>query len=247
LISPHSTRWQWPDPSPSLQFQVAMRRHTDSGRGGSKSKFMGTAVAFERLVRPGGYYHLYDSDYDDDDNPQLGWHYRFFGARIHFGDGNLVVSDRFAREYKPWSEQSSEERKRIRDGNIKNMIDWRDTAEGGEDQRCMTCCKRDGITEKCAKKSGLCWAEYKSHPDGLITCWACRNAHKSVMPVSLSLHPSIHPSIHPFIRCSPPPLTPPPLRNSILKLPQPNSLSPGGTGHGKVPGPRPKAQFRSQV
>ena len=35
-----------------------------------------------------------------------------------------------------------------------------------------------------AKRNGIDWDEYAGHPEEYQTCWACKNAHDSVMTES---------------------------------------------------------------
>ncbi|CAD7946905.1 unnamed protein product [Amoebophrya sp. A120] len=42
------------------------------------------------------------------------------------------------------------------------------------------------ITESKANSSGLNWSQYCTHPFGYQTCWACKNAHKSVMTENMA-------------------------------------------------------------
>ncbi len=52
---------------------------------------------------------------------------------------------------------------------------------------CGTCGVNAGITEERALSSGLDWVGYQGHPSGLVTCWACKNSHKSVMTERMAM------------------------------------------------------------
>ena len=65
------------------------------------------------------------------------------------------------------------------------LRDWRD-ARTGDGPVCHTCQERDAIVEEEALTHGLNWKEYSAHPLKLKTCWACKNAHDSVMTQAMA-------------------------------------------------------------
>lgn len=52
---------------------------------------------------------------------------------------------------------------------------------------CSECKYRAAITESAALSNGVRWDMYQAHPLGYRTCWACKNAHKSVMTRSIAM------------------------------------------------------------
>lgn len=95
--------------------RLALQTHPDK-LGGNTHEFQLLVAAFERLQADKYWKGINRSDghYDDDDMPQFGWHYRFFGAQKFSGKVVADVRNDFDREYKPWSSQTKEERDKIR-------------------------------------------------------------------------------------------------------------------------------------
>ncbi len=125
------------------------------------------------------------------------WFSGFFRSHAtEDGDGTF---EQFSTAY----EKTAKERAQQRQANIRERYDWRDSkapapttngkrkAPGGLRLQCSfvdkrgIACTRAAITQEDARAHGLDWRLYVRHPkvaDGTYaTCWACKNAHDTVM------------------------------------------------------------------
>jgi len=133
------------------------------------------------------------------------WFSNFFSAFTGAFDGE---SDYAYQEFSRQHEKTAKERAKERQANVKERFDWRDkevresqtvrkrkaqatTSKSGLRLRCShvdkngKACPRAAITRTDAVPNGLNWVQYVRHPkvaDGTYaTCWACKNAHDTVI------------------------------------------------------------------
>ena len=168
-----------------------------------KAAGAGRAAADEEDAEPApdGAYASDDEDFCAHDFWQE-WFSGFFRSHAtESGDG-----EQFSTAYEQFStayEKTAKERAQQRQANIRERYDWRDSrapapaksgkrkAPGGLRLQCSfvdkrgIACTRAAITQEDARAHGLDWALYIRHPkvaDGTYaTCWACKNAHDTVM------------------------------------------------------------------
>jgi curved DNA-binding protein CbpA len=161
-------------------------------------------TAYDFSSPPSGKTRSYDHGESDEDDNFTGESYEFYefwwsNIFASFGAGYSSNEDeqyeRFSNAYKKTAKERREERK----DNVKNRFDWRDTTatipkkrkQNEVGQQCSFVgkdgkrCTQAGITQLDARDSGLNWDQYSQHPDVsagvLATCWACKNAHETVM------------------------------------------------------------------
>eukprot|EP00391_Amoebophrya_sp_Ameob2_P000674 CAMPEP_0179009984 /NCGR_PEP_ID=MMETSP0795-20121207/16560_1 /TAXON_ID=88552 /ORGANISM="Amoebophrya sp., Strain Ameob2" /LENGTH=367 /DNA_ID=CAMNT_0020705211 /DNA_START=218 /DNA_END=1320 /DNA_ORIENTATION=- len=194
-------------------FQLSLKRHPD--KGGTKESFQKLSAAYERLTAddPASAYPCtppaqgtkrtgknYGKDYAS--RPSAGpWssghqrqgpdYFKFF--RNYFANAGRSWGWDY---FDAWEQEAREEQAayaRQRAENVKNHYDYRDKLYTGaktkagkpKDERCSFCKENAGISKRSANKHGLNYDQY-AKTSRHRTCWACKNAHKSVMTENMA-------------------------------------------------------------
>ncbi|KAJ3069846.1 hypothetical protein HDU98_007080 [Podochytrium sp. JEL0797] len=174
-------------------FKMALKCHPD--KGGSTESFQTLNAAFERLqqdkygpkatprsshpAQSAPPYTNYNF-YNDEDEEDCGFGFGFQDYYESFFRNSANSSyESFTRHYK-----TPQDRAKERHENVKAHRDFRDRA-GNPTNRCETC-PSNAIDEKVAKSHGVNWKQYSAHPQKRKTCWACKNAHISVMTQNMA-------------------------------------------------------------
>eukprot|EP00457_Paulinella_chromatophora_P007909 gb/GEZN01007935.1/.p1 GENE.gb/GEZN01007935.1/~~gb/GEZN01007935.1/.p1 ORF type:complete len:293 (+),score=35.67 gb/GEZN01007935.1/:190-1068(+) len=128
----------------------------------------------------------YDEHWDYGCDCDCGQYSTFFNFFKDFRGDQFYEDGTMDANFEKWEKERSQQRVKERRENIKKHFDYRDSTLVGNDSsdRCDTCKTNAPIEILSALRYGLVWNEYKRHPDRLKTCWACKNAHTSVMTAS---------------------------------------------------------------
>lgn len=173
--------------------RLSRSRHPD--KGGTKESFQLLVNAYERLRSD-----TYAANVEEKEEDQGGgcgggggeydegfWydaHHDFFQRAWEYGWADDAPE--FENYHENWHE-SAKERARRRREDIRAGYDWRDRKAKASDEKCMFCGVNAPITKRKAKAEGLNWEEYSAHPDGLKTCWVCKDKHISVMTENMAI------------------------------------------------------------
>tara|TARA_B110000305_G_C19390700_1_gene614702 strand:- start:74 stop:985 length:912 start_codon:yes stop_codon:yes gene_type:complete len=190
------------DPGTVRRAYLREVRKTHPDKGGSSAQFRIVQDAYDLLTLPRHEKSHEESTYtnsahgeDDAQDEYHGrhdwWQYDWFRDRFRKWDQREDES--FERDF-----GDAEETRKLKRAEGKcTGKDWmdRDTpATAGDDDVCHTCTESTPIDVKTAKKCGLNYREYESHPEShpekRVTCWGCKNAHKSVLTKTMAMNKS---------------------------------------------------------